>query len=81
MRNWDCSTVSTTTYRNWAFGKEVELTTLTLDNNRNYQIPENFCGFTDQGGGFEFAQPDRIHPQIFDANPSIQWVHGLLTTG
>ena len=51
-----------------AFGKEVELTTLTLNNNRITEIPENFCGFTDQVEDLSFAHNlIEYIPNIFDA--------------
>ena len=51
-----------------AFGKEVELTTLTLNNNRITEIPENFCGFTDQAEDLSFAHNlIEYIPNIFDA--------------
>jgi len=51
-----------------AFGKEVEFTTLTLDNNQITEIPENFCGFTDQVESLSFAHNlIEYIPNIFNA--------------
>lgn len=51
-----------------AFGKEVELTTLTLSYNQIDDIPDNFCGFTDQVETLDLSH-NRIEyiPNIFDA--------------
>lgn len=51
-----------------AFGKEVEFTTLTLDNNQITEIPENFCGFTEQVESLSFAHNlIEYIPNIFNA--------------
>lgn len=51
-----------------AFGKEVEFTTLTLNNNQITEIPENFCGFTDQVESLSFAHNlIEYIPNIFNA--------------
>lgn len=51
-----------------AFGKEVEITTLTLNNNNITKIPENFCGFTEQVETLNFSHNQIEYiPNIFDA--------------
>lgn len=52
-----------------AFGSHVKLTTLKLDYNEISEIPENFCGFTDQVEGLGFSHNKlKYIPNIFDAN-------------
>ena len=51
-----------------AFGKEVEFTLLALNNNQITEIPENFCGFTDQVESLGFAHNlIEYIPNIFNA--------------
>ena len=51
------------------FGSDVKLATLTLDYNEITEIPEEFCGFTDQVETLSFAHNKlKYIPNIFDAN-------------
>lgn len=52
-----------------AFGSHVKLATLTLDYNEITEIPDNFCGFTDQVETLSFAHNQlKYIPNIFNAN-------------
>lgn len=51
-----------------AFGSDVKLATLTLDYNKITEIPDNFCGFTNQVETLSFAHNQLEYiPNIFDA--------------
>ena len=51
------------------FGSHVKLATLTLDYNEIEEIPDNFCGFTDQVETLSFAHNQlKYIPNIFDAS-------------
>lgn len=52
-----------------AFGSHVKLATLTLDYNEITEIPDNFCGFTDQVETLSFAHNKlKYIPNIFNAS-------------
>lgn len=52
-----------------AFGSDIKLATLNLDYNEIEEIPENFCGFTEQVEGLSFTHNKiKYIPNIFDAN-------------
>ena len=51
------------------FGADIKLATLTLDYNEITEIPDNFCGFTDQVESLSFTHNKlKFIPNIFNAN-------------
>lgn len=51
------------------FGSDIELTTLMLDYNEITEIPDDFCGFTDQVESLSFTHNKlKFIPNIFNAN-------------
>lgn len=51
------------------FGSDIKLATLNLDYNEITEIPEEFCGFTEQVEGLSFTHNKiKYIPNIFDAN-------------
>ena len=51
-----------------AFGTDIKLVTLYLQNNQIEEIPANFCGFTNEVESFNFSNNKlKLIPNIFDA--------------
>lgn len=63
----DCMSNKITTL--YPFGSDIKLTQLNLNYNKIKEIPEKFCGFTDQVETLSFAHNELEYiPNIFNAN-------------
>lgn len=63
----DCMSNKITTLH--PFGSDIKLTQLNLNYNKIKEIPEKFCGFTDQVETLSFAHNELEYiPNIFNAN-------------